>query len=194
MFSPPHCRASQLPHQSKLKLSQRYTFSSRLSAWVGVSSSVYALIASILIRVISLENGADNIHPLFNSGSKENYPAQHLSGTNQHQPWHWMIFAVTENGQSHLLLLVFLCGETSQPVSVHKLLASFLHLQTLRLVLFLSCLKHWLNSENPYRELMHGKLTDIISLSSPWGKVRQLDQCCYSRRLWKAGIEKVRWW
>ena len=119
MFSPPHCRASQLPHQSKPKLSQRYTFSSRLSAWVGVSSSVYALIASILIRVISLENGADNIHPLFNSGSKENYPAQHLSGTNQHQPWHWMIFAVTENGQSHLLLLVFLCGETSQPVLVY---------------------------------------------------------------------------
>ena len=29
--------------------------------WVGVSSSVYALIASILIRVISLETGADNL-------------------------------------------------------------------------------------------------------------------------------------
>ena len=190
MFSPPHCRASQLPHQSKLKLSQRYTFSSRLSAWVGVSSSVYALIASILIRVISLENGADNIHPLFNSGSCPtsvwNQPTPTMTLDDFCSYW--------KRPKSPSSSCLPLWRNVSACISVHKLLASFLHLQTLRLVLFLSCLKHWLNSENPYRELMHGKLTNRMSLSSPWGKVRQLDQCCYSRRLWKARIEKVRWW
>ena len=50
----------------------------------------------------------------------------------------WVASFCSDDHQSHLPLLILLCGETSQPV--HKLLTSFLYLQTLRIVSFLSTL------------------------------------------------------
>ena len=66
-------------------------------------------------------------------------------------------------------------------------------------------IKNW-TPMYPYRETKHGWLTSCSYgiqrqsvLSSPQAKACQLDQCCYSQRLWIAGIGResgdilVRW-